>query len=163
MSDTFRWTGPLGISVILFTAIGALWVLIGVLAVPLHKRGNPDYLFVSESVDTAFFGAPSSQLAPFDSPLAKFRTLLITVLSGALVAAGALFLFLAQFGLKQGYAWALLALAISGLVAVIFWGIALFPYFQAGIAVGLGDLPPFIWVPSALILPAVIFGWLGIR
>jgi hypothetical protein len=163
MSDTFRWTGPLGISVILFSAIGLLWIVIGVLAVPLHKRGNPDYLFVSQPVDTAFFGAPSSQLAPFDSPLAKFRTLLITVLSGGLVAAGALFISVALFGLKQGHAWALAALAIAGLAAVVFWWIALLPYFRAGIPVGVGDLPPFIWVPSALIPPATILGWLGIR
>jgi hypothetical protein len=163
MSDTFRWTHPLGISVILFSAIGLLWIVIGVLAVPLHKRGNPDYLFVSQPVDTAFFGAPSSQLAPFDSPLAKFRTLLITVLSGGLVAAGALFISVALFGLKQGHAWALAALAIAGLAAVVFWWIALLPYFRAGIPVGVGDLPPFIWVPSALIPPATILGWLGIR
>lgn len=163
MSEPFSWTGPLGISVILFSVIGVLWILVGVLAVPLHKRGNPDYLFVSQPVDTAFFGAPPSQLAPLDSPLARFRTLLITVLSGALVLGGILFLFVAHFGLRQGHAWALPALAISGLVAVVFWAIALLPYFRAGIPVGLGDLPPFIWVPSALILPAVILGWLGIR
>ena len=163
MSESFRWTGALGISVILFSAVGALWVLIGVLAVPLHKRGNPDYLFVSQPVDEAFFGAPPSQLAPFDSPLAKFRSLLITVLSGALVAAGALFLFVALFGLKQGHTWALLALTIAGIAAVAFWWIALLPYFRAGIPVGIGDLPPFIWLPSALILPAAILGWLGIR
>ena len=162
MVDSFRWTAPLGISVILFTAIGALWILIGLLAVPLHKRASPDYLFVSQPTDTAYFGAPPSQLAPPNSALAKFRTMLITVLSGLLVLAGSLFVFVAIFALRQGQAWALLALAISGLAAVIFWGLALLPYFQARIAVGLGDLPPFMWIPSALILPAIVLGWLGL-
>lgn len=163
MSEPFHWTDPLGISVILFSAIGLLWIFVGVLAVPLLKRGNPDYLFVSQRVDAAFFGAPPSELAPFHSPLANFRTLLITVLSGGLIAAGALFVSVALFGLKEGHTWALLALATAGFAAVVFWWLALVPYFRAGIPIGIGDLPPFIWVPSVLILPAIILGWLGIR
>ena len=163
MTEPFRWTSPLGVSVIIFFAIGALWILIGILTVPLHKRAAPDILFVSPSTDTAYFGALPSELAPAGSPLAKFRTLLLTILAGFLLLGGSLVLSIAWFGLKQGQPWALAALAIGVLFAVAFWWLALLPYFLAGIRVGLGDLPPFIWVPTVLILPAVVLGWIGLR
>src|SRR3972149_11633835 len=90
MTEPIRWTSPLIVSLVLFLAIGVLWLLIGLLAVPLHKRANPDYLFVSTPTDTAYFGGIPSELAPPGSALAKLRTLLLTVISGLLVVAGVL-------------------------------------------------------------------------
>lgn len=162
MNDPFRWVTPLGVSVILFIVIGALWLFVGILTVPLHKRAAPAYLFISPATDAAFYGAPSAQLAPADSPLAKFRTMMLTILSGFFVLGGIFVVSLAWFGLKQGYPWALAALATAVIVAVAFWILAIFPYFSAGIQVGIGDMPPFIWVPAALILPAIFLGWLGL-
>jgi len=163
MTDPFRWTNPLGVSVVLFLAIGALWLLIGLLAVPLHKRANPDYLFVSTPTDTAYFGAAPSELAPAGSALAKLRTLLLTVISGFLLLAVVLLISVAWFGLRQGQPWALASLALGILLAVAFWALALLPYFQARVPVSLGDLPPFIWIPAALLVPATILGWIGLR
>ena len=163
MTEPIRWTSPLGVSVLLFMAIGALWIVIGLLAVPLHKRANPDYLFVSTPTDTAYFGGIPSELAPPGSSLAKLRTLLLTVISGLLVMAGVLVVSVAWFALREGHPWALATLAIGIALAVGFWALALLPYFQAQIPVTLGDLPPFMWVPAALLIPATVLGWIGLH
>jgi len=164
MADSFRWLSPLGISVGLFTAIGALWILIGALTVPFHKRSTgSEMLFVSHSTDKAFFGASPSELLASNAALSKLRTLLLTVIAGFLLMAGATFVLLAWFGLRTGQAWSLAALGISAILGIIWWALALLPYFRSGIPVTIGDLPPFMWIPAVLILPAIILGWVGLR
>lgn len=162
MADLFRWTSPLGLSVICFLVIGALWILIGVLSVPLHKKANPEYLFVSRPADTSFFGANPAELAPPGSALAKFRSMLITVLAGFLTLAGILVIFIALIPLREGQPWALAALIAAIIPAIAFWGFALVPYFQSGVSLRIGDIPPLMWVPAILILPATVLGWLGL-
>lgn len=163
MIEPFRWTSPLGLSVISFLVIGALWILVGILSVPLHKKANPDYLFVSRPADTSFFGADPSGLAPPGSPLAKFRTMLITVLAGFLVLGGTLVVSIALVPLRQGQTWALAALVGGVVPGIAFWGLALLPYVRSGVSLGIGDIPPLMWVPAVLILPATILGWIGMR
>lgn len=55
--------------------------------------------------------------------------------------------------------WALGALALTELAVLPYWGLAYQPYTRAGARVGLEDMPPFMWVPAALLIPAVILGW----
>jgi hypothetical protein len=162
MNGSFQWTSLLGISVILFLIIGGLWLLIGVLTPFLIKKANPEYLFVSQSTDTAYFGAPPSQLAPLGSPLVKLRTMLVIVISGFLIAGGMLVVCVAWFALRQGQPWALAALAVAIVPALVLWTLALSPYVRSGISLGLGDIPPLMSVPAILILPAAILGWLGL-
>ena len=45
----------------------------------------------------------------------------------------------------------------------IVWYLVFRPYFAAGVSLTLGDLPPFMLVPGALLVPAIAFGWLGLR
>lgn len=163
MADPFRWTSPLGLSVICFLAIDTLWVLVGVLSVPLHKKVNPDYLFASRPADTAFFGAEPSVLAPPGSALAKFRSMLITVLAGFLALAGILIIFIALIPLRQGQTWALAALVAALLPGIAFWGLAMVPYIRSGVPLGIGDIPPLMWVPAVLVVPATLLGWIGLR
>ena len=163
MDKNLTWLSPLGISVAFFLAIGFIWILVGALIVPFHKRAGADIIFVSHRTDTAYFDAPSSQLVSPGSPLSKLRTLLFTVMSGLLLLAGCLFVFVAWFGLRRGQAWALVSLGLAGLPAIAYWAVALLPYFRSGIRVTLGDLPPFMWIPAMLILPATILGWIGLR
>lgn len=163
MVEPFRWTSPLGLSVISFLVIGVLWIVVGVLSVPLHKRSSPDYLFVSRSADTSFFEADPATLAPPGSPLAKFRTMLIHVLAGFLVLGGTLVILIAWIPLRQGQAWALATL-VGGIVpGIAFWALALLPYVRSGVRLGLGDIPPLMWVPAVLILPAAVLGWIGVQ
>lgn len=164
MHDTFSWFSPLGISSVIFIAIGALWILIGALTVPLHHRSTgSEMLFVSHATDSAYFGGSPSELLTSIPALSKLRTLLLTVIAGFLLLAGTLFIFLAWFGLRQGQDWALLALAVGGLLALGWWAFALLPYFRIGIPVTIGDLPPFMWIPAFLMPPAIALGWIGLR
>jgi hypothetical protein len=162
VNGSFQWTSPLGISVILFLAIGALWILIGALTPFFLKRDNPDILFVSQGTDTAYFGATPSEAAPPGSPLAKFRAMLLFVVSGFLLMVGSLVICIAWFGLRQGQPWALPALAVPIVIALGLWALALLPYVRAGISLRVGDLPPFMWIPAVLIVPAVVLGWIGL-
>ncbi len=163
MDETFRWLSPLGISTVLFLVMGALWIFVGTLTVPLHDpTPNATALFVTPRTDTAYFGAPPPELLAADPALIKLRTLLLTVLAGFLLLAGTSFIFLAWFGLRQGHGWALAALGAGSALAVVWWALALLPYVRAGVGLTLGDLPPFMWVPAALLLPAVALGWLGL-
>ena len=162
MENSFNWFSPLGISVALFLVIGALWLVIGALTVPLHDSGiGNQTLFVSHSTDSAYFGVPPSELLNSNSAIPKLRTLLLTVIAGFLLLSGSAFIFVAWFGLRTGQPWALAALGTGSGLAIVWWALALRPYFSAGIPVTLGDLPPFMWIPAALILPAVILGWIG--
>lgn len=162
MIESFRWVSPLGASVAMFLVIGILWLLIGALTVPLHdSRLGTGGIFISHRTDTAFFGVDASDLLAGDPNLRKLRTLLLTVIAGFLLLSGSLFVSLAWFGLKAGLAWALPALSIGGLLAIGLWALALLPYFRAG-PVTLGDLPPFMWIPTALIVPATVLGWIGL-
>ena len=164
MAESFRWLSPLGTSVAIFLTIGALWVLIGVLTLLLLNRTTgPQIIFVSHPTDAAYFGSSPDELLASDPAVFKLRTLLIKVIAGFLVLSGLLFLSIAWFALKQGHTWALLSLASSALLVIAFWALALLPYFRAGIRVTIGDLPPFMWIPAALIIPAILLGWIGLR
>ena len=165
MEKAFNWLDPLGISVILFLIIGALWLLIGAVLVPIIKSGLvQDVIFLSHSTDEQFFEKSPQELLENNPPLAMLRTLSFTVIAGFLVVAGLLFVFIAWFGLRSGYPWALISLTLSGFIVLSFWALALRPYFQAEIRVGLFDLPPLIiTIPGALIIPAAILGWMGLR
>ncbi len=160
MAESFKWFSPLGISVALFLAIGTLWLLIGALTVPFLNKGTG---FVSQSTDEAYFGRSTSELHASDPAFSKLRTLLLTVIAGFLLLAGVLFLSLAWFGLRHGQTWALPSISLAGLLAIVFWALALLPYFRSGIHVTIGDLPPFMWIPALLIPPAIILGWIGLR
>jgi hypothetical protein len=162
VNGSFQWTSLLGVSVILFLAIGALWILIGALTPFFMKNDSPDILFVSQRTDTEYFGGTPQELAPAGSPLAKFRAMLLLVVSGFLLMAGTLVICLAWFGLRQGEAWALGALAVGMVVAISVWALALRPYVRAGVSLGVGDLPPFMWVAAVVVVPAIVLGLAGV-
>ena len=163
ITESFRWISPLGASVAMFLVIGILWLVVGALTLPLHNSQlGTGGIFVSHKTDTAFFGQDASTLLASDLELRKLRTLLLTVIAGFLLLSGSLFISLAWFGLRARLAWALPALSIGGLLAIGLWVLALLPYFRAGISVTLGDLPPFMWIPTALIVPATLLGWIGL-
>jgi hypothetical protein len=162
MEVTFRWFSPLGASVAMYLVIGLLWFFIGLLTAPLLDRDTGGtILFVSERTDKAYFGGEPRLLMQSDPALAKLKIMLLTVIAGFLLLSGLVFISLAWFGVRERQLWAVLTLGIAGTVAVIFWGIALLPYSQAKIPLTLADLPPFIWLPTLLIIPATVLGIIG--
>lgn len=163
MGETFRWASPLGASVALFLAVGALWIFVGALTVPLHGRWGAGSVFVSKAPDTAYFGGDPPELLARGSALAKLRSLLLTVIAGFLLLAGIAFVALAWFGLKDGQSWALATLGLAGIPAIMLWFLALSDYPRAGVSLSIGVMPPFMWVPALLTPPAIVLGWIGLR
>jgi hypothetical protein len=162
-SFAFQWFSPLGISVTLFLLYGITYILIGVLTPLMLNRGiGPQILIVSNRTDAIVFGRAVEDLLRNDLALFQLRTILLTVVGGLLVMAGCFHLALTWFGLRQGQAWALAALAVGGLAALPFWYITLRPYFQHGVKMTLLDIPPFMWLPAAMLLPAILLGWIGL-
>jgi hypothetical protein len=157
------WGSPLGVSTILFVLYGLVYVVIGALTPLLHDRGiGATMLFISPRADTTLFGAAPIELLN-DPVLSRLRSLLLIALGGILVAAGILVLAIALFALRDGERWAVLALAIAGVSVLPFWALVFRPYIAAGVPLGLGDLPPFMWVPGVLLVPASVLGWIGTR
>jgi hypothetical protein len=157
------WGNPLGVSTILFVLYGLVYLIIGALTPLLHDRGiGPTMLFISPRADTALFGAAPSALLG-DPVLSRLRSLLLIALGGMLVAAGILVLATALFALREGERWAVVALTLAGVAVLPFWVLIFRPYVAAGAPLALGDLPPFMWVPAALLIPASVLGWIGTR
>ena len=57
---------------------------------------------------------------------------------------------------------ALAALVVAGLGMVPYWMLVLRPYLALGVSVGLGDVPPFMSIPTIMVLPGLISGALGL-
>ncbi len=164
MSTGFQWASPLGFSVVLFILSGVLWVVIGVLTpLMLNAKIGGQALIITSRTDAVVFGGSPADLLQASPALAQLRTILLTIIGGLLVAAGSLFVALAWFGVRQGQTWALGSLTLAGIVVLPFWLLVLWPYFQKGAPIALIDVPPFMWVPAALLIPAAVMGWIGLR
>jgi hypothetical protein len=160
----FQWLSPLGISIILFTLYGAIYTA-GVLWPFLRNSDflSREFVIISNRTDTQLFGQTPAQLMESDAALRQLRRILLDIVVGLLGVAGVFHLAITWFGLRQGQTWALIVLAVGGLAVLPFWFLAHRPYLQAGIAITLGDVPPFMWVPAALLIPATVLGWIGLR
>lgn len=147
----------------LYVAYGVVWLLIGVLAAFLLDRtGRSTLVVYSGRTDTALFGAtPDEFLA--DPRVRTLRRVIMMMLASMLVASGILVIAVAQFGLRAGERWALIALTLVPLAVLPGWWASMRPYRRAGVRFTLGDIPPFMWVPTALYVPAVVLGWLALR
>lgn len=159
----FTWSSPLGAAVALFLASGALWVFIGV-AIPIGVRarwGSP--MIVSSRTDAGLLGSELAELEARQPAVRSVRTVMGDWLAGLLAAAGVLVMAVAWFGLRSGAWWAWWTLVLVELLVLPFWVLSLAPYVRAGAPLALGDLPPFMWVPAALLVPAAILGFLGLR
>ena len=155
-------TSPLVAGAALFMVGGAVHLLIGVLTPILFDPTAGRLLFLSLQTDTALYGAAPRTLLAADPALVQLRSTVFTALAGLLAGLGILELTVAWFGVRAGRRWAVVALIVSGTAMLPFWVVVLRPYLAAGIPVGLGDIPPFIWVPTALLLPATVLSVVGV-
>jgi len=154
----------LGTGVMLFLLSAGMHLLIGILAPALAFRSVSDrsILFVSTRTDTRLYGATPAEVLTVNPALTQLRRTLLTAISGLLVGMGLLEVALAWFGLGGGHGWALLALAGSGAAMLPYWYLVFRPYRAAAIPLSIADLPPFIWFPAALLVPATVAGWIGL-
>ncbi len=154
----------LALSRVLFVLFGAFWFLIGTLTpFALDAKLGTGGLFFTARADNATFGGAPADLMARDPALHTLRNLLLTAVAGLLVAGGLLVAAVAWFALPSKAPWAFWTLAAAGAVVLPFWLLILRAYVAAGSDFGLGDVPPFMWVNTALWLPATVFGWLGLH
>jgi hypothetical protein len=164
MDGAFQWASPLGVGVGLFLASAAFHFLIGVLTpVGIRLWSNDDILIASKRSDTKAFGTSPPEMIAKEPAIATYRNVMWTIVAGFLVALAVVEGAVAWFGLRAGAPWALVALAAEGIVLVAFWILAFGPYFAARAPLTLADLPPFMWVPGLLLVPAAILSWIGLR
>jgi len=160
----FSYISPLGISVILFIFCGVFRLIIGSLTpMMINTKMDVGGIIMSHRTDKILFKEEPFTLLQKDETLARTRSLILILLAGMLVTAGVLTTSIAWFGLKEGEWWALLTLAGASIVEIPFWYLFFRFYFNAGITLTLADIPPFIWVPALLYIPAIILGWIGLK
>jgi hypothetical protein len=154
----------LNVGVALFVLYGLVYVAIGALTPFMHDTSfGREMLIISARADAALFGGRPSDLLRESPQLSQLRSMLMQVIGGLLVSAGLLIGGVAYFALRVGAPWALALLATAGLAVLPFWMIVFRPYAAAGIALGIADLPPFMWVPAALLFPAIALALLRLR
>lgn len=164
MAENFAWGLFQGVAVILFLVTACIHLLIGVLG-PLFafsSAAGRSILFVATRPDTALYGAKPDALLASEPRLELFRRTAFMAMSGLLVGLGICEMATAWFGIGGGHRWALVALAVSGFAMLPYWILVFRPYIAAGIPLSLGDLPPFIWIPAAVLVPASVLGWAGL-
>lgn len=156
----FVWASKMGIAVALFLIAGGTHLVIGAVTPVALRLVKPDNsLFVTERSDTVAYGRSTAAWLAAEPELRTYRNVMLNVLAGLLFAAGLLQVALAWFGVRTGQTWALAALTVAGLVTIAYWVVALLPYIGARAPLGLGDLPPFMWLPSLVYPPAIALAW----
>jgi hypothetical protein len=148
---------------ILFSASGALWLVIGLLT-PFASETSigTRTLMTSPATDTDLFGAAPEKLLASDLRLSTLRRVMLRAIAGLLVAGGLLTTATAWYGLRRPTIWALTLLTAVTVLVLPYWWISFGPYREAGIRLRLLDLPPFMWVPGILMPLASVLGWLDV-
>lgn len=149
---------------LMFLISGVLHLIIGVLTpVMIDSAVGRSVFFISNRTDTELLGKNPSTLLEQNKELALVRKMLAGVMGGWLAVIGVFIITVAWFGLRRQQQWALVTLFITGALLIPFWLITFKPYFNAGISIRFIDLPPILWIPAILLIPATILGWIGIR
>ena len=162
---TIRSASALKMSVGLFLAYGAIYVLVGALTpfALMFMKEESKGLWVSHTADTIVYGATPQALVAREPAIGKLRDSILIGLAALMCAAGVLIMSVAWFALRRGEVWALGALAAAGCVVLPFYVLIFVPYVRAGAPIGIGHMQPFIMIPGILLIPGVILGWLGLR
>ena len=148
----------------LFLGQGGVYAVIGVLTPFFMDSGiGAPSLFFSRRSDTGYFGEDPGTLMDRDPALGKYRTLLFLTIAGLLVALGLAVMAIAWFGVGPGESWGYWSLVVAGALALVFWLLVLSKYLGAGASVGLGDVPPFMWVTTLLWAAGTTVGAFALR
>ena len=116
----FNWLTPLGISAGLFLLSGVLHFLIGALTPFLiDSEFGKKILFISNRTDTEYFGTEPTMLLQRNPEVAKIRTLLAGGMGAYIAVMGILVMAITWFGLRNQQMWALIVLALCGILLAI--------------------------------------------
>lgn len=145
-----------------FLAQGAFYLFIGALT-PFFVGNIGPTLFFTPRSDSGYFGRDTSEMLSRDPDLGKLRDLLLLALAGLLAALGLAVMALAWFGVRAGEPWAYWSVVAVGAAAVPYWGMVVSRYVASGAPITLADVPPFMWVTSALWIVGTLVGGLSMR
>lgn len=126
-------------------------------------RWGGSAFFFSEDADRAAIGSDTANLLAMHPGLNAIRQALFGAMAGLLLLGGTLEMGLAWFGVRPGARWAVAFLTLAAILCATLWLFVFAQYWRAGSRPTLGDTPPFIWVPTALHVPAIALGWIGLR
>ena len=155
-------TDLLRIAAWLFFAQGAFHFAIGALT-PVFIDHNGGSLFFTRRSDSGYFGGDTKEMQERDPNLTKLRSLIVIALAGLLVALGAAIMAIAWFAVRPGHVWGYWSLVVAGAVALPYWIATVGRYVSAGADIGLGDVPPFMWLTSLLWAVGTGIGAFGLR
>ena len=150
-------------SVGLFVAAGAVQFLIGVLTPIVAPRSAGTTFLFTERADGQVIGESTDDVLGAFPGLRAIQQAVFAALAGLLLMAGLLQVTIAWFGLRAGHTWAIASLTAAAVAGSAMWLFVLARYWGAGASVRLGDVPPFMWVPTVLHIPAIVLGWIGVR
>ena len=168
---TFRWLSPLGITAILFLGFSLICLIFGTLGPVLVRRYGPgspsaslmNWFVFSPRADAAYFGKSPTELAKEDPAIAELHVAMLNLYGGFLICLAITQICLVWFGLRNGYMWALWALAISDLAVVVHYWVIVVPPFARSFPLGMSDLHPYVLYPMIAVPIATILGWLNLR
>jgi hypothetical protein len=144
----------------LFIVVSGFHLLIGLLAPILGLP--PEIVGLGPSSDVALYGRSSEELLR-DPVVLGLRWHHTVVVGGLLVGLGVMGLGLSWYGLARRSRWALMTLFVAYGAMLPYWVLMLQQYATAGLQVALGEVQPFVIVPTVLFLPATILCWVGLR
>ena len=162
-----RTINPLSVSVGLFLLISLCYLIFGVLTPIFDRRFGVGLVerfgFVfSPRSDEVAFGKTTIEVIREQPVAVAIYTVVYYMLAGFYMAVFILHTTLIWFGLRQGQPWALWSLIIADLTIPIYFFLAV-QYFSKNVApLTLGDLPPYILLPLAILPFAAGFGLFGI-
>ena len=167
-SIDFRWLSPLGISVILFLIISAVYLLCGFLtSIGFRLYGsqltNQFGLIFSARSDAASFGRTPHEIILDNPSILAAKVSIMDMIFGLYAAVGILHACLVWFGLRNGQAWSLWALAASDFVIIFFFLLAAKNFSATLAPLRFSDLAPYALVPGAILPFATVLGWVGLR
>lgn len=150
----------------LFILGGFVDILIGA-ATPIVTRVGgllPSNTFwMTRAADEVLFGHAPSQII-LDQPAAGLLyRLAIDLIGGLILVFGVFQVALAWFALRRGEWWALWALVVGDLLFVYAWSWVVQVYIKRGAPLTFFSLPPNLWIPAILLIPAAVSSFLGLR
>lgn len=154
MASALAW------SVGLCLAAGAVHFLIGALT-PFFGF-PPGIVGLSARTDQQAWNRTSAELLQ-DPVVRDLRTHHHIMLGGLLVFLGLAEMALAWTGLRAGAPVALYALSLAWAGSLAYWIAMVMQFVRLGAHPTLWDLQPFVWVPTLLLAPGLVLGWVALR
>ena len=168
MKNLFNWSSHYGISASLFLIISIIYILIGTIGLIItYIKGSGQVMgqfFLSKKADELIFGQSTGELTKNFPQFANYITMLMLVFCSFMIMSGIMQYGIARYGFTNGASWAYWVSVISNFMMLfVYWFLVIIPVMKK-INVSYFELwHPYAFIPTILLIPAIIFGWLGLK